>query len=318
MTLWSAGMALLLDRLIGDPPWLPHPVGWMGKWIAFVERKLNRPPTAKAAQRVRGCLLTLSTVGWAGGASWGLLWLVHTVSPWLAVALNVTLVWTTIAWKGLVEAGHRVYQKLQAHGIEAARAEVGMIVGRDTQNLSEPEVVRATVETLAENIVDAIVAPVFFACIGGAPFALFYRAANTLDSMVGYKNERFRDFGWCSARLDDVLNYIPARLTLWLLWVGLWLLKMNPVRAYQTMRQDARKHPSPNSGIPESMVAGALGVQLGGTNFYGGQPSFRAVMGRSLRPLEGRDILRVERVVHVTVWGLWVLLLLGGAIGWLP
>lgn len=310
--LWSTGFAILLDRFIGDPRTLPHPVTLIGKWIAFAERRLNRDYDSRVAKRFSGFLLTLSTVALASLIPWGVLFFIQKHAFWLATVVNVVLISTTIAWKGLADAGWNVYRKIQTEGIAAARSEVARIVGRDTAHLSEQEVVRATVETLAENIVDAIISPVVFACVGGAPLAFLYRAANTLDSMVGYKNERYKDFGWCSARLDDVLNYIPARLTIALLWFALCVTKHSPRRAYRTMRQDARKHPSPNSGIPESMIAGALGVQLGGLNFYGGVASFRATMGEAIRPLESTDIVRTVQIIHVTSWFLLLLVVLGG------
>ncbi|WAH36148.1 adenosylcobinamide-phosphate synthase CbiB [Alicyclobacillus dauci] len=294
-----AAVALMLDRLIGDPRVIPHPVILFGKWIALLDRHLNRSTFGPLRKRIYGVVLTVTTLFLAYFIPWlGLGWL-HRHNEWLWVAVNVFLVSTTIAWKGLMDAGRAVLVQLQVGGIEAVRSEVGKIVGRDTQHLSEEEVARATVETLAENIVDAIISPVFFACIGGTPLALLYRAANTLDSMVGYKNERYREFGWCSARVDDVLNYIPARITILLLVLVLWITKQDPRRAYRTMRQDARKHPSPNSGIPESMMAGGLGVMLGGLNYYGGIPSFRATMGEPLQPLSDRQMIRAIRVVNV-------------------
>lgn len=309
---WSTGLALFLDRWVGDPRYLPHPVVVMGKWIAFVDRQLNTEHRSEAAKRFAGVLLTLSTISLASLLPWAALCIVTKYSAWIAAVLNVALIAATIAWKGLGDAGWAVYHKLRTDDIEAARSEVAMIVGRDTAHLSQQEVVRATVETVAENIVDAIVSPVLFACIGGAPGALLYRAANTLDSMVGYKNERYRAFGWFSARLDDVLNYIPARLTIALLWATIRLTGHDSRQAFRTLRRDSRKHPSPNSGIPESLVAGALGVELGGLNFYGGVPSFRPTMGEPLRPLEPDDIVRTIRIVNVACWLLLGLLAVGG------
>ncbi len=184
-----------------------------------------------------------------------------------------------------------------------------MIVGRETSHLDEPEIVRGTVETVAENIVDAVISPLLYALIGGAPLAMAYRAVNTLDSMVGYKNEKYIHLGWASARLDDIANWIPARLTALLLTVSAFILRMNGRRAWRTMRRDARKHPSPNSGFPESTVAGALGIRLGGVNVYHGVESFRAYMGDALRPMESRDILLANRLL-LTVSVLFVLLAL--------
>lgn len=172
-----------------------------------------------------------------------------------------------------------------------------MIVGRDTGHLDSPEIVRGTVETVAENIVDAIISPLFFALLGGAPLAMAYRAVNTLDSMVGYKNDKYRDLGWASARLDDVANYIPARMTALLLTLCAALLRLDWRRCWHTVRRDARLHPSPNSGYPESAVAGALGIRLGGENVYHGVTSFRAYMGDPLRTMEPEDIIVTSRMM---------------------
>lgn len=312
--LWLAGLGLLLDSVIGDPRWLPHPVVMMGHWIAWVERRLNQPDLRPWNRRLRGCVLALSTVALSTVIPWVVLFGVRRLSPLAADCVNVFLISTTIAWKGLVSAGRDVYRQLVSGDLVRARIEVGKIVGRDTESLSEPEVVRATVETLAENIVDAIVSPLVFGCLGGAPLAFLYRSANTLDSMVGHKNDRYRDFGWCSARLDDVLNYIPARLTTVLLWICFVILRLNPRQAWQVLWRDARKHPSPNSGLPESMVAGALGVQLGGVNYYGGIRSDRATLGQPLRSLTPTDISLTIRVVHLSCWIMVSVCLLGGVL----
>lgn len=313
-------LALLIDKLVGDPKWFPHPVIFMGKWISFWERKWNRPPyTGQPRQRLLlGAVLTVSTVGLSWSVTFVLLHWLHEFSPIVSTTLNVLLISTTIAWKGLLDAGRNVYTALTKQGLLAARQEVGRIVGRDTDHLTDSEVVRATVETLAENIVDAIVSPVFFGILGGAPLAFAYRAANTLDSMVGYKNERYQFFGRPSARLDDVLNYIPARLTVFLLFLAIGLARLSFRQAWVALRRDARRHPSPNSGIPEAMVAGALSVQLGGTNVYGGVISQRAPMGQALRPLSTKDIVLTLRLVNLVSFSLVVIscLMAGGFVLW--
>ncbi|HBI04456.1 MAG TPA: cobalamin biosynthesis protein CobD, partial [Paenibacillaceae bacterium] len=174
---------------------------------------------------------------------------------------------------------------------------------RDTEKLDEKEVSRGAVETVAENIVDAIISPLFYAAIGGAPLAMAYRAANTLDSMVGYKNEKYLQLGWASARFDDIANFIPARLTAILLVGVSWVLKLNGKGAIQGILRDARKHPSPNSGFTEAGVAGALGIQLGGLNFYQGIPSQRATMGIPTRPLRSADILTTNKIMNGVTLG---------------
>lgn len=312
-----ATCALGVDRWIGDPAWFPHPVVIIGRAIrTMTTRWHERVPHTPALQRRMGFLLAaLTTVG-AFCVCAALLWLAHRLSPVFAVVLNVWLISTTVAWKGLRNAGRLVFTGLQEVGLSAARESVAMIVGRDTADMDETEVVRATVETMAENIVDAIVSPLFFALMGGAPLAMFYRAANTLDSMVGYKNEKYQYFGYASARLDDILNYIPARLTAMLLHLAVFSCRLPVRQAWRTMRFDAQKHPSPNSGWPESIVAGALGVQLGGRNVYGGVPSFRAYMGKPTRAIAPKDILQTIRLMDVTCIFFMCLTGIGGVLWW--
>lgn len=250
-------------------------------------------------RRAKGVWLAVSTPMAFGLAAWlvvfslGRLW-----SPmaWIVTVLMIT---TTIAWKSLMEAGMEVYAALRHDGLASSRQKVAHIVGRDTEHLDQTEVVRATVETLAENIVDGFVSPLFYAAFGGAPLAIAYRTVNTLDSMVGYRNDRYREFGWASARLDDGANWIPARITAVILLAVLPLLGYSARDAWRVMQRDARKHPSPNGGIPESLMAGALGVQLGGLNFYHGVPSNRAEMGHADRPLEPEDIPRAVHIVQI-------------------
>jgi adenosylcobinamide-phosphate synthase len=298
---WLATAAMLLDRLIGDPRGWPHPVVLMGWWIHRWDHCVNRSPHG-AATVWWGVLMTLSTVLLVWGIAWAMIWVASQVSVLLAAAMQIWLISTTIAWKGLIDAGYQVYRALTRQGLTAARTAVSQIVGRDTGALPEIEVVRATVETLAENIVDAITSPVFFAVLGGAPLALAYRAVNTMDSMVGYKNDRYAHFGFASARLDDVFNFVPARLTAWLLWLSMGLAGFNSPNAWRIMRRDAIKHPSPNAGISEAMMAGALSVQLGGTNYYGGKASHRPKLGDPNRILNVEDVPATMKVVNLTAW----------------
>jgi adenosylcobinamide-phosphate synthase len=294
--------AIALDLLVGDPPWPTHPVILTGRFIRFMERRLHPEGGAGLTalqQRLRGVWLTASTVI----LSFGLLYAVVTgltiLHPWLGYAANTWFISTTIAFKGLKDAAMLVFKPLAAGDLAEARVKVGYIVGRDTDSLGEPEITRAAVETVAENTVDAAVSPLFFALLGGAPLAMAYRAANTLDSMVGYKNEKYIWFGWASARWDDCLNLLPARLTALLLALAAWLTPgMSAARSLRAVRQFAPLHPSPNSGYPESAVAGALGVELGGRNIYGGQVSERARMGWPLRPLSKEDIVTAVRLLY--------------------
>ncbi|MEC0238405.1 adenosylcobinamide-phosphate synthase CbiB [Paenibacillus dokdonensis] len=300
--------AFILDLLIGDPRWIPHPVIGMGKAIKKLEAWIRRsfqPGNLKRA----GVLLPVLVAGGSLVITWALLKLLSLIHPWLAWAAEVVLIATTIAVKGLKDAGLEVYRHLKKGDLPAARNSLGMIVGRETSHLDEPEIVRGTVETVAENIVDAVISPLLYALIGGAPLAMAYRAVNTLDSMVGYKNEKYIHLGWASARLDDIANWIPARLTALLLKLSALILRMDYQRAFRMVRRDARKHPSPNSGFPESAVAGALGIRLGGMNVYHGVSSFRAYMGDATRPMEARDIRLTNRLL-LTVSVLFVVLAL--------
>ncbi|GIP34365.1 cobalamin biosynthesis protein CobD [Paenibacillus sp. J2TS4] len=253
---------------------------------------------SSSSLRLRGAVLAILTVGSAAAILYGIVWGAVMIHPWLGYAVNTWFIATTIAIKGLKDAAILVYKPLTEGHLQDARTYVGYIVGRDTASLEESEITRAAVETVAENTVDAVVSPLFFALLGGAPLAMAYRAANTLDSMVGYKNERYLHFGWFSARLDDVLNWIPARLTGLLLVVSsLSIRGMSAKRAWLSILHFARLHPSPNSGIPEAAAAGAMGVRLGGVNRYGDTVSERAGMGWPLQSLNREHIIATVRLL---------------------
>lgn len=304
--------AIIIDWLVGDPKWPTHPVIYIGQWIRWLEKQLrSASPSLKSAKntRLRGVLLCFLTVGFCYGLMWAILAICNFIHPWLGYAVNTWFISTTMAIRGLKDAGMLVYNPLQKANLTDARTYVGYIVGRDTAELNESEIVRATVETIAENIVDAVISPIVYALLGGAPLAMLYRASNTLDSMVGYKNETYLYFGWASARWDDLLNWIPARITGVLIVISTAMdAKLATIRAWKAIRLFAHLHPSPNSGIPESAVAGALGVELGGRNFYAGVISNRARMGWPLRVLSSADILStiklLYRVSYIIVGGL--------------
>jgi len=317
-TLLLIAAAIAIDWIIGDPKWPTHPVIRIGRLIRALERWLRAKEQDKSPAQIRvaGTLLTIITLTASFFVMWGITAVAAWIHPWLGYAVSAWFISTTIAVKGLKDAAMLVYRPLIKGHIEDARKYVGYIVGRDTESLNESEASRATVETVAENTVDAFVAPILFALLGGAPLAMLYRAVNTLDSMVGYRNEKYIHFGWCSARTDDVCNYIPARLSGILLAISAWVQPgMSGASAIAAIRQFARLHPSPNSGIPESAVAGALGIELGGLNYYFGQPSERARMGWPSRSLEAKDILRTIRLLYAVsillmagVLALWYLL----------
>jgi adenosylcobinamide-phosphate synthase len=306
-------LAYVVDLLVGDPRWIPHPVAIIGKGISRLDKLLRLGSQSKQAMRVKGCLFPIIIVGGVYLLTSGLVWLAFWVSPWLGYALEVWLISTTIATRGLAEAGYGVYKALMQGDLPLARQKLSWIVGRDTMNLDEQEVSRGGIETVAENIVDAVTSPLFYALIGGAPLAMAYRAVNTLDSMVGYKNEKYLHLGWASARLDDVANYVPARLTAPFLVLAALVLGYDAKQAWQITRRDARVHPSPNSGFSEAAAAGALGIRLGGLNYYQGVESFRQYMGDPREEIRAKHIVQTMYLLFAST----VLYLLSGlAIRW--
>ncbi|TVY04367.1 adenosylcobinamide-phosphate synthase CbiB [Cohnella terricola] len=310
--------AFIIDLAVGDPRALPHPVvgmgyairkleqplrsaartGWLQKAASPLVRRISDP--GDRALRIAGMAYPLLLVGGSFAATWLLLYGLSLIHPWLAYATSAWLISTTVAAKGLGDAGMEIYRLLKEGNMEKARYALSMIVGRDTDNLSEGEITRGAVETVAENIVDAILSPLFYALIGGAPLAMAYRAANTLDSMVGYKNDKYIQLGWASARFDDLANWIPARLSALFIAAAAWLLQAQAKRSLRTVTKYARLHPSPNSGYPESAVAGALGIQLGGLNYYKGVASDRARMGEPIHSLQAEHIRQTVRLMYVS------------------
>ncbi|MEX2416735.1 MAG: adenosylcobinamide-phosphate synthase CbiB [Paenibacillaceae bacterium] len=307
---WVVALAILIDLWIGDPRWLPHPVVGMGKLISFLEQRWN-----KGSQRKRkGVVMAVFVIGTVYTSTFVTIWAAHQLNVYAGIGLEIYLLSTTISVKGLKDAALQVAAPLKTGNLVEARRQLGMIVGRDTEALNEPEIIRGTVETVAENTVDGITSPLFWMLVGGVPAAMAYRAVNTLDSMVGYKNERFLLFGRASARIDDAANWLPARLTALSMWIAAWFMPGLSVRtAMRITLLDAPKHPSPNSGWPESMTAGLLGIELGGRNSYQGVISERARMGRPTRELQCSDIRYSITIMH----GGWlVFIAITGVITW--
>lgn len=293
-------LAYVTDLLVGDPRRLPHPVVGMGKLISMLDRLLSRGSKSKWPQRLKGMLFPLLLVPFVYALAWLTVEGAHRISPWLGWAVEIWLISTTIAVRGLADAGRGVYEALLKKDLPLARQRLSWIVGRDTAHLDEGEISRGGIETVAENIVDAVTAPLLFAFLGGAPLALAYRAVNTLDSMVGYKNDKYLHLGWASARLDDLANYLPARLTLPFLVFSSAILRYNGRNTWFIARRDARLHPSPNSGIAEAAVAGALGIRLGGYNTYHGVTSLRAYMGDPLEEIAPEHIGGTIRLLYAS------------------
>ena len=274
--------AVILDLLIGDPRWFPHPVVYVGKLITLLEKALRRLVQNEV---LGGTLLLVMTIGITCGIVFALLKGAYSVSPYMGFIVAVIISWSCLAARSLHRESRLVADALMRGDLATARKYLSYIVGRDTAGLDEPEIWRATVETVAENTSDGVIAPLFFLIIGGPVLALAYKVVNTLDSMVGYRNERYLRFGRASARLDDFANYVPARLTGLLMVVAAPLAGLSARDAWRIMRRDGRNHSSPNSGIPEAAAAGALGVRLGGTSVYSGIPVAKPTIGDSLNPL---------------------------------
>ena len=294
-----AVVAFLLDTLIGDPRSKFHPVVLMGKLISLLEKLLLRAEDKPLKKVFKGGVLVYAVVIIVTLTGVGIDHLTREISNHAAQIFAQALVLSfMISPKSLAREGYAIYLFLEHNEIDYARKRVGWIVGRDTQNLNEAEITRATVETVSENTVDGIISPLFYYVIGGLPLAIFYRAVNTMDSMLGYTNEKYFFFGRIAARLDDIANYIPARLTGILFICAAFLLRLDYKNAFAMMKRDAKKHPSPNGGWAEAPVAGALNIRLGGTNYYFGEPHFRAYMGEPNESLEAEHILGAIRLMY--------------------
>lgn len=320
---WALPAGCVLDLCFGDPHWLPHPVAAIGKWIGWLEKKLRRAlPDTPRGQLAGGAVLAALTPVLAWGISAGLLWGLGRVSPWLALAAESWMCYQILAARCLRDESMAVYRQLKKGDLPAARQAVSRIVGRDTENLDEAGVTRAAVETVAENAGDGVVAPLLYLALGGAPLGFFYKAINTMDSMVGYQNERYLYFGRAAARLDDAANYLPARGAGLAMVAAAWLTPgMDGKNAWRIWRRDRRNHKSPNSAQTESAAAGALGVRLAGDAWYFGKLVKKPTIGDDLRPIEPEDIPRTCRLMLAAslLWALPCLalraLLLGG-FGW--
>ena len=309
MTVWAVLGGFVLDALFGDPAWLPHPVVYMGKAISKLEKFLRpRLPKTPQGELLGGAIvafcLPVGTFLLTGLVCWG----AARLHPLLGLAVQMFWCGQALAARGLVQESTNVYKELKKPDLPGARKAVSRIVGRDTAELTAEGVTKAAVETVAENASDGVIAPLLYMLIGGAPLALTYKAINTMDSMLGYKNEKYLYFGRVSAKLDDAANYIPSRLA-GLLWVAAAAFTHNDAKgAWKIWRRDRRNHASPNSAQTESACAGALGVQLAGPAYYFGQYYPKLTIGDALRPIEPEDILRANRMMYVAssfalAWG---------------
>ena len=307
-------IGFVIDFFVGDPHGFPHPIILIGKLISALEKGLRRLfPATPRGERWAGGILWCITAGLAAAVPAGTLFLCGLVSPWLRLAVESIMCWQILAARALEKESMLVYKALESGDIIASRKAVSMIVGRDTAALDDASVTRAAVETVAENTSDGVVAPLLFLAIGGAPLGFFYKAVNTMDSMLGYTEPPFKNIGLIPAKADDVLNFLPARLSALLMLVAGALLGMdvkNGWRIYRRDRRDRRRHASPNSAQTEAMCAGLLGLRLAGDAWYHGVLHRKPFIGDPVREIRHDDIPRTCRLMYLTA--LLALLLCGG------
>ena len=307
-------LGFLLDLAFGDPRWLYHPIRLIGNLIAWAEKPFRAAfPKSEKGELAAGTFFAVFVVAVSTAVPAILLALASRLSSWLVFALEVFWSFQILAAKSLKSESMKVYAALKEGDLSEARKAVSMIVGRDTQNLSEEGVAKAAVETVAENSSDGVIAPLLFLALGGPALGFFYKAVNTLDSMVGYKNDTYLYFGRFSAKLDDVLNFIPSRISGLLLVLASPLAGLSMKGAWKIFRRDRRNHASPNSAQTEAAAAGALGVQLAGDAYYFGKLYKKPTIGDPLRPVEYEDIRRVNRLMYAAVCLALVLAVLAAA-----
>ena len=291
-------LGFVLDQLLGDPPGWPHPVRWLGRLITALEPPLRR----LFPERLGGVVLLLLVTGTAGGATWGLLAIAGYVHPWARVAVAVLLTYWGLAARSLARETRAVLESCRKGDWAEARRRLARIVGRDTQDLPPEDIYRACVETVAENTTDGVVAPLVYAALFGPVGLWVFKAMSTLDSMVGHRSERYRRFGWASARADDLANLLPARLTYLLIALAALVTRHDAREAMRIGWRDGRKHPSPNSAWAEAAMAGALRVRLGGPTTYQGVPSHKPYLGDPGKALTADTVERAVRLMLVTAW----------------
>ncbi|MBC2329310.1 adenosylcobinamide-phosphate synthase CbiB [Listeria swaminathanii] len=297
MTLLFYTASFLLDCLLGDPYSWPHPIKAIGNWIQFLTNVLRKLFHAKALYFAGGLLFVL-TVGMTGFVSWLILYLSAKIAFWLYAAVFIYLAYTTLAMTCLAKEARKIERTLADGDLAAARVQVGMIVGRDTDKLSAEQISKATIETVAENTADGVIAPLFYLFIGGPVLALMYKAVNTLDSMVGYKNEKYRAIGFVSAKMDDIANFIPARLSWLFLVIASFILRYDGRAAWVIGLRDRKNHTSPNCAYPEGAVAGALGITLGGTHEYFGETVVKPTIGSGTKPVTQTEISQTIHLLY--------------------
>lgn len=290
-----------MDLIFGDPHWLPHPICLIGNMIGFLERNLRKllapNPTALLAG---GALMVIIVLVVSFAVPYYILQLAEAVSPWLRFGLETIMFYQIFATKCLRDESMKVFTALDNNDLADARVKLSWIVGRDTKNLSAEEVTKGAVETVAENTADGIIAPMLYMFLGGAPLAFLYKGINTMDSMVGYKNDKYMYFGRCAAKLDDLANLIPARIAGLVMIIAAFLVGLNGPGAWKIFWRDRYHHLSPNSAMTESVTAGALNIQLGGDHYYFGKLVHKETIGDDIRPVCPQDIMQANRLLYMT------------------
>lgn len=294
-------MGYILDLIFGDPYWMPHPVRFIGNLISILEKVIRRfMPKTKRGEYIGGIILTVMVVSISMVIPLVIILIAKTINKYLALIVESFMCCQILATKSLKVESMKVYDELAKNDLPSARKAVSMIVGRDTKDLTFSGVAKAAVETVAENTSDGIIAPMIFIAIGGAPMGFFYKAINTLDSMVGYKNERYINFGRFAAKLDDVVNYLPARISAYQMILSSFFLRYDYKNAFKIYKRDRYNHASPNSAQTESVCAGALDVQLAGNAYYFGKLYEKPTIGDDIREINYDDIKKANRLLYCT------------------
>lgn len=292
-------LGYIMDLVFGDPYWFPHPVRFIGKLISKTEKFIRKHAKSEESLKYWGILMWLVPVVTTALVT-ALIVKIASFNKYVEIFVSAFIIYTTLSTKCLKDEATKIYNVLETGDIKKSRVQLSYIVGRDTTNLSQSEIIRATVETVAENTVDGTISPMFYGFLFGPVGAMTYKAINTLDSMVGYKNDKYLNLGCVSAKLDDVANFIPARLTAIFMPLGAFLCGMNGINSFKIAIRDRKNHKSPNCAFAEGAAAGAIGVQLGGTNIYFGKEVYKPTIGDKKRELENYDIVRMNKLMYAT------------------
>lgn len=292
-------LGYIMDLVFGDPYWFPHPVRFIGKLISKTEKFIRKHAKSEKSLKYWGILMWLVPVVTTAIVT-VLIVKIANFNKYVEIFVSAFIIYTTLSTKCLKDEATKIYNVLETGDIKKSREQLSYIVGRDTTNLSQSEIIRATVETVAENTVDGTISPMFYGFLFGPVGAMTYKAINTLDSMVGYKNDKYLNLGCVSAKLDDVANFIPARLTAIFMPLGAFLCGMNGANSFKIAIRDRKNHKSPNCAFAEGAAAGAIGVQLGGTNIYFGKEVYKPTIGDKKRELENYDIVRMNKLMYAT------------------